>query len=186
MPSHDLVTRSSDYVVQNRSRYTLEHFVIGQHDTPAQRYRQILIEAQRLESDINIVEINLKIARVKIKRLEAKGDEISLLKAEKKRVGMAMTELTLEGARRELAILVELFEQYEEFDQSDIEDDQPDYWAKRLQRQAETDQVSRITGVSTGNIEALLQSGDWESFVRKPPTLLELAEAPEDARSITT
>lgn len=155
----ELAKISPDYVVQARSEYQIRKFVIGQHDTDAQRFRQLIIEAQTLGYTIAQTEIALKKSQIEMDQLLATGDEIDALDAEEKRLGMRMTELTLEGARREMAVLEEIFNEMPHFSQEDIEADQPIYWQKRLTRQAEIDQASIAQGISAGNLQSLLSAG---------------------------
>lgn len=155
----ELAKISPDYVVQARSEYQIRKFVIGQHDTDAQRFRQVIIEAQTLGYTIAQTEIALKKSKIEIERLLATGDELDALDAEEKRVGMRMTELSLEGAKREMAVLESIFNELPHFSQEDIEADQPVYWQKRLTRQAEIDQASIAQGISAGNLQSLLSAG---------------------------
>ena len=37
-----------------RTRFQLEHFVVGQHDTDAQQYKQVLLELQTVEFSIRL------------------------------------------------------------------------------------------------------------------------------------
>lgn len=150
---------ANDYIIQPRSRYQIENFVVGQHDTLEMQYRQILIEAQELIYKIKMAEINQKKLLIQIDRLLKTGDELDALEAEEKQLSLQRTEIVLEGSRRELKILENLFNNSKKYSPEDIEDNQQEYWKLRLSRQAEMDKIQAIEGVSVSNLEALLQAG---------------------------
>jgi hypothetical protein len=87
------------------------------------------------------------------------GDPIDAIEAEEKRLGIVLTERTLEGARMELGWLQELADEVGEHTHDEIEADQPEYWAKRLNRQAGLDRLAAIEGVSAGNLQSMLNAG---------------------------
>jgi hypothetical protein len=155
----ELAKAANDYIVRERSDYQLRHFVIGQHDTPEMRYRQILIEAKDLLFKIKNAELQLEINKRKIDKLEASKDEVKHLKAAQLRLGRSVTLDALEGARRELDYLVEMSKDYRHYTPDEIEANQPDYWERRLTRQATTDRMSLEQGISAGNLESLMKAG---------------------------
>jgi hypothetical protein len=154
----ELVEINPRLLVKGRTDYQLEHFVVGQHDTPEMRYHQLVIEARGLVRNIKITEIDLQIARKKIEKLEASGDEIKMLKAAKHRIGLTNLEETLVSQRKELECLVRLSQDYRHYTDDDIEANQPEYWRLRLTRQAMTDKLSREMNIHEGNYAALLQA----------------------------
>lgn len=147
------------YAVRDRSDYQLKHFVIGQHDTPEMRFRQIIIEARELLYKIKNAELGIEIQKQKIDKLESAGDSIKHLKAQQHRLSMAITELALQSAKAELNYLVELSKDYRHYTPDEIEANQPDYWEKRLTRQATTDRVALEQGVNAGNLASMMQAG---------------------------
>lgn len=149
----------SQTVVTSRSRYQLRNFVVGQHDTAPMRWRQILIEAQDLAYKIRLAEIGVQKAEIEIERLLATNDPLDALEAEERRLGVVMTERTLAGARQELAWLQELAEEVGPHTAEQIEADQPDYWALRLNRQAGLDRMGAVEGVSPANLQSMLNAG---------------------------
>jgi hypothetical protein len=146
-------------IIPSRSRYQLRHFVIGQHDTAPMQWRQILIEAQDMSYKIRMAELDCAKKRIEIDRLLATGDPIDAIEAEEKQMGLVLTERTLKGARMELAWLQELAEEVGSFTFEQIEDDQPDYWRRRLHRQAGMDQMAATQGITAGNLQAMLNAG---------------------------
>jgi hypothetical protein len=146
-------------VVPSRSRFQLRQFVIGQHDTAPMQWRQILIEAQDLSYKIRLAELDVEKKRIEIHRLMSSGDPIDAIEAEEKRLGIVLTERTLEGARMELGWLQELAEEVGEHSHDEIEADQQHYWSLRLNRQAGLDRLAAIEGVSQGNLQSMLNAG---------------------------
>lgn len=153
----DLEQYARDYVVRERSDYQLRHFVIGQHDTPQMRYRQILLEVKSLVSKIRLAELDVEKNRIKIQRLT--DDPLDQIKAEKLRLGIGVTLDAIEGARRELEFLLDLAKDYPQYTPQDIEDNQEEYWEARLQRQAKIDRMSVQEQISAGNLTSMLFSG---------------------------
>jgi hypothetical protein len=153
----DIQQAARDYIVRERSDYQLLHFVIGQHDTPHMRYRQILIEVKSLVTKIRFAELDVEKQQIK---LDALTDEpLDRIKAEAIRITMAITLDALEGARRELAFLLKLAEEYPAYTPQEIEDNQQEYWEARLQRQATLERMSVEQQVSAGNLMSMLNAG---------------------------
>jgi len=146
-----------DYVVRERSDYQLRHFVVGQHDTPHMRYRQILMEAKQLVTKIRFAELEVEKQRIKLKRLG--DDPLDQIKAEKRRMNITITLDLIEGARRELTFLLTLANEYPPFTPQEIEENQQEYWEARLQRQANLDRLSVEQQVSAGNLTSMLNAG---------------------------
>lgn len=149
----------NDYILRERSDYQLKNFVVGQHATPQMQYRQILLEAKDLLFKIKNAEIEIEITKKKIEKLESSSDEIDHLKAKQRRLGLAMTLTVLEGAKRELDYLVKLSENYKHYTPKEIEENQEEYWQKRLGIQANIDRISIEQGISKENIESLMKAG---------------------------
>ena len=156
---NDIVKVTDNYLIRGRTDYQLKHFVIGQHDTPEMRYRQIIIEAKSLLFAIRNLEIEINITKQKIAKLETKGDEISLLKAKQKKLGLAISVDTVAAAKKELDYLVELSKDYRHYTPAEIEANQPEYWELRLTRQATTDRIALEQGIDKGNLMSLMQAG---------------------------
>lgn len=149
----------TNFSLPSRSRYQLRNFVVGQHDTAPMQWRQILIEAQDLIYKIRLAELGVQKANIEIERLIATGDPLNALEAGEKQLGVVLTERTLQGARQELAWLQELADEIGEFSAEEIEADQPEYWSRRLSRQAGLDRLALTEGVSAGNLQSMLNAG---------------------------
>jgi hypothetical protein len=150
---------TSQTIIPSRSRYQLRHFVIGAHDTAPMQWRQILIEAQDLSYKIRMAELNCERQRIEIHKLLSTGDPLDAIEAEEKQLGLTLTERTLQGAYLELGWLEELAEEIGEYTFDQIEEDQPNYWAARLSRQAGVDQLSATHGIGAGNLESMRLAG---------------------------
>jgi len=159
MALSELSKIANDYIVRGRSDYQLRHFVIGQHDTPEMRYRQIIIECKDLLYKIAQAEIELEIGAKKLAKLEESSDEIDKLKVKKRKMQRAMTQSVIEGSKRELAYLIELSKDYRHYSPEEIEANQEDYWEKRLTRQATTDRIALEQGINVGNVASMMQAG---------------------------
>lgn len=146
-------------IMPERTGYQLRHFIIGQHDTAPMRFRQIVLEAQRLAYNMRMAELDIEKKRIQIHRLLSSGDPIEAIEAEELRLGITLTERALEGARFEWLELEKLADETGYHSLADIEADQGDYWRRRLTRQAESDRLGHREGISPGNIESLLAAG---------------------------
>ena len=149
---------SANQLIPSRSRFQLEHFVIGQHDTPEMRYRQILIEGADLTYRIRMAEIGIEKTLLEIEQLRSTNDPMDELSAKEKELGLSYSRIALEGALYEYAVLEELFSQYKNYTNEDIEANQPEYWKARLTRQAEIDIAQAREGISAGNLTSLLNA----------------------------
>lgn len=146
-----------------RSRFQLEKFVVGQHDTDDQQYRQTLIEIQNLFYTIKVVKLKLKKNEVEIARLVASGDEIDSIDAEIKKLEMEQTRLTMIGAERELKDLVEMWEMFEhKYTYEEMEKLQPEYWSARLTRQAQLEAMGSGGKIGWASLDALRQVGEFQ------------------------
>lgn len=159
----ELEKYTNNTIIPSRSKFQLRHFVINQHDTPAMQWRQILIEAQDMAYKIRSAELGLQKSRIELDRLLASDDPIDQIDAEQKNLDITLTERVLAGARLELAWLQEIAEEVGPHSFEQIEADQPEYWRKRLQRQADTDVLAAQRGISAGNIQSMLNAGliEW-------------------------
>lgn len=155
----ELAKIAQSQIIPSRSRYQLEHFVIGQHDTSEMRYQQILIEGADLTMKIRMAEFAIEKTEIEIANLKLSDDPIKLIEAKEKELGLAYSKIVLESARYEWAVLEELFKQYPNYSYADIEANQPEYWKARLTRQAQIDQAQAQEGISAGNLTSMLNAG---------------------------
>ena len=164
----DLELYARTTIIPSRTRYQLRHFVINQHDTPPMQWRQVVLEAQSLIMNIRLSELEADKTRIEMERLADSDDPIDRIEHEQKRIGLVASERALEAARLELAWLSELADEIGVYTFEEIEADQPEYWALRLNRQASMDQLGTQLGVNPGNLQSMLNAG-----------LITRADAPE-------
>jgi len=155
----DLIKYADNTIIPSRSRYQLQNFVIGKHDTNPMRWRQILLEAQQLAYNIRMAELDIQRKQIEIERLLQTGDPIDAIEAEEKRIGIIMTERALRGAELEFSWLQEAVMEIGSYSLEEIEADQPKYWEARLLRQAEIEQLAARNGISSGNLESMNSAG---------------------------
>jgi hypothetical protein len=154
-------------VQQPRSRFQLERFVTGSHATPEMQYYQTCLELQDMIYKFQVAKISVQKAELKIKRLRETKDEMKELKAQETEIGLRQTRLAMIGAERELADLVEIFNNFEtKFTRAEIEAAQPDYWNARLTGNAKA-MLMGGTSVNAAHIEAMKQAGVLENFIEE-------------------
>ena len=164
MNIHEAITE----IQQPRSRFQLEHFVIGQHDTPEMRYYQLCLELQDTGYKLRIAKLGVRKAEIEITRLLETGDELDAIEAEEKQVGLEQTQIVMKGAERELAILTDLFDESQKFTRAEIEHAQPEYWEKRLTRQTNLQIMSG--GVQWAQLDSMRQIGLLDELVEARET----------------
>jgi len=149
-------------VQQSRSNFQLEKFVVNQHDTEEMRYVQTVIELQQLYYTIKTVSLELKKSEVQIKKLRATGDEVDEIDAQIKELGLEQTRLVGVGAFRELEKLLQIYNSFEhKYTRAEIESAQPEYWNKRLHRQATLEAIGG-TQAQAAHLDSLRQIGALE------------------------
>lgn len=155
----DEILRYIREVQQPRSRFQIERFVLGQHDTVEMQFYQLCLEIQSSIFSIKKVELDIKKATVRSNQLKSSSDELEAIEAEEIELALVQTEMVLFGAKRELDILLDIWSDFEhKFSRQEIEDNQAEYWHKRLIRQAESQALGQGS-VDMGNIDALRQAG---------------------------
>lgn len=147
-------------IQQSRSRFQLEKFVLNQHDTDEMKYYQCLLEITSLYYSLKNLSLDAKKIELEIKKLRSTGDEIDEIEAQKKELGLEQMQLGAVGQFRELEYLMHLYESFPiKYTREQIELAQPQYWDKRLNRQATMDALG---GPVSPHLEALRQIGAIE------------------------
>lgn len=150
-------------IQQSRSNFQLENFVVGQHDTPEQKYRQTLLELQETLFTIKRVDLEVEKTRIQIKRLRETGDEIDAIDAQIKELDLERTMLARYGAEKEARTLVAIWNSFEtKYTAEQIEANQLEYWDARLTRQAQLEALGSNGTVTWGSLDALRQIGKLE------------------------
>jgi len=156
-PTHPIYAALIE-IQKPRSRFQMEKFVVGQHDTPEQQYKQTLLEIQSLIYTIKVSKLELKKSQITIDRLRATGDPIDEIDAQIKEIGLEQTNLVMVGAERELKDLVEIWESFEhKYTYEELEDLQPEYWKARLTRQAQLEAIGSGGKVGWASLDSLRQ-----------------------------
>ena len=150
-------------IQQPRSRFQLEHFVIGQHDTPEMRWYQICLELQDMGYKLRMAQLGVRKSEVEIRRLVETGDDLDAIEAEEKQIGLEQTQIVMRGAEREIAILTDLFDESTHYTRAEIEHAQPEYWQARLTRQ--TNLQLMAGGVGWAQLDAMRQAGLLDELV---------------------
>ena len=150
-------------IQQQRSRYQLVHFVIGQFDTPEVRFYQICIELQDMGYKLRLAQLGVRKAQVEIARLVETGDELDAIEAEEKQVGLEQTRIVMRGAEREIAVLTELFDESQHYTRAAIDAAQPAYWKARLTRQ--TNLQLMAGGVGWAQLDSMRQAGLLDELI---------------------
>jgi hypothetical protein len=151
-----------------RTRYQLEHFVIGAHDTPEMQFVQVCRELEALHYTIKEVAMQVRKTEYEIQDLRDKGDRISQVEADIKELGLERTRLVAIGAVREYDTLIEIYDQIPHFTREQIDASQPDYWQARLGRQTNLQIMSG--GANWAHLEALDQVGVLSKLIQQQPT----------------
>ena len=144
---------------QSRSRYQLEKFVIGQHDTPEMQYYQCCLEASSLVNALKEQELRIKKIKAEIEELLETGKKSDAIEAEIKRMDIENIELGMIGTRRELDILEDIFSKFPKYTREQIEEAQEDYWSKRLIRVGQMQMLAASSGVNWAQLDAIYQAG---------------------------
>ena len=149
-------------IQQSRSNFQLEKFVVNQHETPEMQYLQTLIELQRLYYTIRSVSLDMKKAEIEISRKRATGDEVDEIEAQMKELNLEQTRVVGIGAFRELEKLLSIYDSFEhKYTREEIEAAQPEYWNKRLHRQATLEAIGG-SQAQAGHLDSLRQIGALE------------------------
>ena len=149
-------------IQQSRSNFQIEKFVVNQHDTEEMRYMQTIIELQQLYYTIKTVSLEMKKTEIEINRLRETNDEIDELDAQIKELGLEQTRLVGIGAFRELDQLLSIYDSFEKkYTRAEIEAAQPEYWNKRLSRQATLEAIGG-TQAQAAHLDSLRQIGALE------------------------
>ena len=151
------IQEAIDRIQLNRTRYQLERFVVGQHHQPEMQYRQLLSEADVLLGTIQESELRIRKIEAEAEELRATGKKSDAIEAEIKELGLKSLYRHIKNARRELAILEEMFQSYPKYTIAEIEAAQEDYWHERLLRTAHFQAMGGA--VNWAQIEAIWQAG---------------------------
>jgi hypothetical protein len=104
----------------------------------------------------------MKKTEIEIKKLRVTGDEVDEIDAQIKELGLEQTRLVGIGAFRELDQLLKIYNSFEhKYTRAEIEEAQPEYWNKRLSRQATLEAIGG-TQAQAAHLDSLRQIGALE------------------------
>jgi hypothetical protein len=159
--------------LQSRSRFQIENFVIGQHDTPEMQYYQTCQELIGLDSALRETSLRIKKLKAEIEELLATGKKVDAVEAEIKSLSIEALQDSLVGSQRELGILKDIFNKFPKYTRDQIEAAQPEYWKQRLIRVGQLQHLSAVSGVNWAQLEAIYQA-NLLPYARDTLTQLEM------------
>ena len=146
-------------IKQSRSKFQIEKFVLGQHDTSEMQYYQLCMEIETLVYSLCETELNIKKIEAEIEELNATGKKSDAVEAEIKALHLQRTQSSLIGTRRELVIMKQLFDKFPKYTREDIEAIQEEHWRKKLIRVGQLQMLASHTGVNWAQLDAIQQGG---------------------------
>lgn len=153
---------------QSRSEFQLKYFVVGQHDTDEMSYVQTLLEIDDMSTAEKKLDIRKRRLEIEIERLKATGDELDALDAEEKQVDLEKVLVSLNGIKRELSILENIWDSFsKKYTRAEIEETQPEYWKARLIRQASLEALGNSMSVSWANLDSLRQINELDNVINE-------------------
>lgn len=153
-------------IQQPRTDFEIEHYVVGQHDTPAKQYAQCVLEMQIIYDNIRRANLNKKRVNLELQKLKKiMGEQtdqiekqITQIDIDNKNIDMEVQDRAMLGALREFKALYAVYKAFpKKYTREELNNDQPEYWKRRLSRQANQDIASRTCGIGVGNLDAIKQ-----------------------------
>jgi len=162
-------------VQQPRSRYQLERFVLGQHDTVEMQFYQCVIELNDTLRKYRLAEVSKVRMEREIARLEESDDEDADLDLAEKKIEYEFFLGVMRGGERELLCLLDIYKQIPHFSRDEIDHAQPEYWDKRLTRQT---QLQIMAGnVQWAQLDSMRQIDRLEPMIEEQQRMMtEIAE----------
>ena len=144
---------------QARTDYTLKELVIGQHETTEQQYAHTILELRIAYNALRKAQIHFEKTNYEIEQLKTKDDKLSEFEWREKEIDKHESECAVIGKMREFGCLYKIWQSFpKQYTRAEVNANQPEYWRKRLTRQANQDLFA--TGrISVGNQDALRQIG---------------------------
>lgn len=145
---------------QPRSKFALQHFVVGQHDLPGRQYQQVILELQALFFAMGDLYDQYEEAQIDVDEAEyaldnlSEGFERRRKQVEYRRALRRMEELkiTIAGRMREAEFLLGLINSMPRYSLEQLEKEEAVYWQLRLSRQH---MLARMG--DPGNLDAVIQ-----------------------------
>ena len=110
-----------EQIQQPRSRYQLERFVLGQHDTVEMQFYQCVIELNDTLRKYRLAEVSKVRMEREIARLEESDDEDADLDLAEKKIEYDFFLGVMRGGERELLCLLDIYKQIPHFSRDEID-----------------------------------------------------------------
>ena len=123
---------------------------------PGRQRQQAVLELQIKMFNIRRAQLEEKRMKIQRQRFMETGDELDKVEAEKIEVDLAELRLSRMGAIREANALLKILDTLPEYTYEQLQQEEAEYWQRRLSRQALQDLRSMGT-ISAGNLEAIGQ-----------------------------
>jgi hypothetical protein len=170
----DQIKNSILEIQQPRSRFQLEKFVLGPHPTKEMQYYQVCLELQDMLFKYELAKIQESKINLKIAKYKNSDNQFDSLKAKKQELNLEQLKITMFGAEREIAHLVDIWSTFEtKYTREQIEDSQADYWKQRLTINAKAMSFGQGT-INPAHIEAMEQAGVLDDYVKEVEAANEL------------
>ena len=146
---------------QAKSDYTLRNLVIGSHETIEMQYAHTVLNLRHAYNALRKAKIQFERYEYQIEtyKKKAEKDKMYDFKVRDMEIDREECECAVIGKIREFNCLYKIWQSFpKKFTRADVNANQPEYWRKRLTRQANQDLFA--TGrISVGNQDALRQIG---------------------------
>ncbi len=150
-------------IQQPRSRYMLEHMILGEHDTPHMRFYYCVIELNDKLRKYRLAEVSKERMEREMDRLEESDDLDADLDLREKRIEYDFFMSVMAGGKRELDDLLNIYAGMQHFTREEINANQQEYWEARMTRQ--THMQIMAGGVQWSQLDALRQVGLLDDLV---------------------
>ena len=150
-------------ISQPRSRYMLEHMILGAHDTPEMRFYYCVIELNDKLYKYRLAEVSKKRLEREMDRLEESDEQDADLDLLQQRAEYDFFMSVMAGGKRELDDLLDIYAEMPHFTRKQIDANQQEYWEARMTRQ--TRMQIMAGGVQWSQLDALRQVGLLDDLV---------------------
>jgi hypothetical protein len=154
------------------SQFQIKHFVVGSQHNNFRQFKQILLEMEVRQTNIEQIELDMEKNRlerdlaVEKMNVETSPAQKALYQHEIKKLDIGYDNglRSMERTKGELLFLQNIEKEFrEKIDVKELIDNQDlyenDYWIKRLANQAALE-ILTVGRIGVGNLEALMQMGD--------------------------
>lgn len=167
----DEIQKQFEAIIQSRSNYQLEKFVLGQHHSPEMQYHQLLMEMSGLIQNEEDTLLEIEKLEAEIEELLETGKKSDAVEAKIKQKAIRNKRLNLEQGERELKHLATIYDRLPKFTREEIEQAQKDYWETKLTRVAQLQFLQAQTGVNWAQLDALQQANIIEEAITEIPSM---------------